>query len=248
MMSRRSFLLAIAIFACLTGGAGSGLWMLVRYEPPVYLRAAVPPGEDRHKLSEVCQYELIQLFSSLKDHEDHEERSWTHHFTDKQINSYLAEHFVQSRLEEHLLPEGIREPRIVIESDKVRLAFRYGSGLWSTVILIDLQIWLPEGEANVVALKLVGFHAGAMPISAQSLLERISEVGRNNGIAVDWYRDDGYPVALVRLQADQSHPTLELEAVQLEQGKITIQGRSRDPASLRAFLQNPFTAFKLAAD
>jgi hypothetical protein len=247
-MSRRSVLLAVAIFVCLTGGAGTGLWMLVRYEPPLYLLAAVPPGEDRHRLSADCQRELFQLYNSLRDHDDHEERTWTYHFTDKQLNSYLSEDFVRSRLEEHLLPEGIREPRVVVEADKVRLAFRYGSGLWSTVISIDLQIWLPEGEANVVALKLVGFHAGAMPISAQSLLERISEVGRNNGIAVDWYRDDGYPVALLRLQADQSHPTLELEGVLLDQGRITIQGRTRDPASLRAFLQDQLGAFKLIAE
>lgn len=244
-MSRRSFVLAVAIFVCLTSGVGAALWMLVRYEPNVYLRAAVPPGEQRHQLSEKCERELIQLYNSVASADDQE---WGHRFTDSEINSYLAEHFVQSHLNEHVLPEGISEPRLVIEADKIRVAFRYGVGLWSTIVSIDLCIWLVKGEPNVVALKLVGFHAGALPISAQSLLESITKTCQDNGIGVDWYRDEGYPVALVRFQAEQPHPTLELEVIKLDQGAIHIQGRTKDPASLRAFLENPLLGFKFFAE
>jgi len=219
--------------------------MLVRYEPGIYLRAAVPPGETRHKLSEECWRELMQLYNAVTDHEDQE---WGHQFTDGEINSYLAEHFVQSRLDKQLLPEGVSQPRIVIEPDKIRVAFRYGSGLWSTVVSIDLRLWLVKGEPNVVALKLVGFHAGALPISAQSLLESISKTCQDNGVAVDWYREDGYPVALLRFQAEQQNPTLELELIKLDQGAIHIQGRTKDPASLRAFLANPLLGFKFQTE
>ncbi|HWG45441.1 MAG TPA: hypothetical protein VN688_21945 [Gemmataceae bacterium] len=244
-MSRRSLLLAIGIFLCLTSGVGTTLWMLVRYEPRIYLQAAVPPGEARHRLSADCSRELMRLYSSVTDHDD---QAWEHRFTDEQINSYLAEHFVSSQLDKTLLPEGISQPRIVIEADKVRVAFRYGSGLWSTVVSIDLRLWLVKGEPNVVALKLVGFHAGALPISAQSLLERISETCLANGIGVDWYRDEGFPVALLRFQTEQPHPTLELELIKLEPGAIHIQGRTKDPASLRAFLETPLRDFKLVSD
>ncbi len=244
-MSRRSFFLAIGIFFCLTCGVGTTLWMLVRYEPRLYLRAAVPPGETRHQLSEKCQRELMKLLNSVTDHDDQE---WGHCFSDGEINSYLAEHFVQTRLDKQLLPEGISQPRLVIEPDKVRVAFRYGSGLWSTVISIDLRLWLVKGEPNVVALKLVGFHAGALPISAQSLLENITKTCQDNGIGVDWYRDEGFPVALLRFQAEQPHPTLELELIKLDQGAIHIQGRTKDPASLRAFLANPLLGFKFQTD
>jgi hypothetical protein len=244
-MSRRSFLLAIAIFFCLTCGVGATLWMLVRYEPGIYLRAMVPPGEARHKLSEQCQRELMSLYNSVIDQDEQE---WGHRFKEEEINSYLAEHFVQSNLEKQLLPEGISQPRIVIETDKIRVAFRYGSGLWSTIVSIDLRLWLVKGEPNVVALKLVGFHAGALPISAQSLLESITKICQDNGIGVDWYRDEGYPVALLRFQVEQPHPTLELELIKLDQGSIHIQGRTKDPASLRAFLENPLFGFKLFAE
>jgi hypothetical protein len=247
-MSRRSLLLAVAIFLCLACGVGAALWTLVRYKPPLYLQAAVPPGNDRHKLSEDCQRELSQLWYSVTNQE--EEQKWGHRFTDKQINSWLAEHFVTSRLDAEFLPEGISEPRIVIEPDQVRVAFKYGSGLWSTIVSIDLRLWLVKGEPNVVALKLVGFHAGALPISAQSLLESINEKCQEHGtgIGVDWYRDEGYPVALIRFQAEQPHPTLVLELIKLEKGAIHIQGHTKDPASLRAFLADPFASLRLATD
>lgn len=244
-MSRRSLVLAITILLCLMCGVGAALWILVRYEPGIYLRAAVPPGEQRHQMSEKCQNELLQLYNSISSPE---EQGWGHRFTDSEINSYLAEHFVQSHLNEHVLPEGIREPRLVIEPDKIRVAFRYGAGLWSTIVTIDLRVWLVKGEPNVVALKLIGFHAGALPISAQSLLESITKTCQDNGIGVDWYRDDGAPVALLRFQAEQPHPTLELETIKLESGAIHIEGRTKDPASLRAFLEDPLSNFRLVAE
>jgi hypothetical protein len=245
-MSRRSLLLAIAVFLCLTCGVGAALWILVRYEPNLYLRAAVPPGEQRHQLSEKCQKELIQLYNSVANTQ--EDQEWEHRFTDSEINSYLAEHFVQSHLSEHLLPEGISEPRLVIEPDKVRVAFRYGKGMWSTIVCIEVRVWLVKSEPNVVALKLVGFHAGALPISAQSLLESITKICQDNGIGVDWFRDDGSPVAILRFQAEQPHPTLELEMIKLETGAIHIEGRTKDLASLRAFLANPLANLRLVTE
>src|SRR5262249_12286208 len=134
---------------------------------------------------------------------------------------------------EKLLPEGISEPRVVFEPERLRLAFRYRSGLANTIVSTSLRIWLPRLEANVVALQLEGFRAGALPFTAQWLLERVSETARQNGIEVNWYRHDGYPVALLRFQADQPRPTLQLKAIQLEQGRITIHGKkSADRAAL----------------
>jgi hypothetical protein len=244
-MSRRSLLLAIGIFLCLTCGVGASLWMLVRYEPTIYARAAVPPGEQRHQLSEKCWKNLVQLYSAAASPDDQE---WSKSFTDSEINSYLAEHFVQHHLDQTFLPKGISQPRIVIEPDKMRVAFRYGTGMWSTVVSIDLRVWLVNGEPNVVAMKLVGFHAGALPISAQSLLESITETCHKSGIGVDWYRDDGYPVAVIRFQNEQPHPTLELELIKLEEGTIHIQGHTKDPASLRAFLADPLANLRLVTE
>jgi hypothetical protein len=242
-MSRRSFLLALAILFCLTFGVSAIMWLLVRYEPSVYLRAAVPAGKERHQMSENCWRELMQMYNAVTATDDQE---WAHRFTDEQINSYLAENFDLNQSDEKkILPKGVSEPRIILEKDKMRIAFRYGKGFWSSIVSIDLRVWLVKGEPNVVALKFVGFHAGALPISAQSLLESITETCKNLGVGIDWYRDDGAPVAVLRFQAEQQHPTLELEMIEMEAGAIHIQGRTKDVASLRVFLADPLASLKL---
>lgn len=241
-MSRRPLLLALVILLCLTCGVSATLWLLVRYEPSVYLRAAVPAGKERHQMSENCWRELMQMYNAVTASEDQE---WAHRFTDEQINSYLAENFGPSQGEDKILPKGISEPRIILESDKMRIAFRYGKGFWSSIVSVDLRVWLVKGEPNVVALKFVGFHAGALPISAQSLLESITDTCKNFGVGIDWYREEGAPVAVLRFQAEQQHPTLELEMIEMQPGAIHIQGRTKDAASLRAFLADPLAGLKL---
>jgi hypothetical protein len=230
-MSRRSFLLALGIFAFLGCTAATTVFLLVRYEPRRYREAALPPGPERVQYSRQFYDEFWTLVGEVTD--PNGGREWGSRFTEQQINGYLNEGFVQSGLAERLLPERIRDPRVVIEEGRIRLAFRYGdSSFWSTVISIDFGVWLSQKDPNVVALQLQGFHAGAMPISAQSLLERISEVCRQNGIEVTWYRHEGHPVALLRFQADQPRPTLQLRDVRLERGAIVIQGRSQRGALL----------------
>jgi hypothetical protein len=224
-MSRRSFfatlscvLLSLGILAIMLAG-------LLRYQRPWYKQAAMPPGPARHKYSEEFTTECIDMFANIDDG-----REWTAHFTDVQINSYIEEDFRQQGIESHLLPEGITEPRIVFDPERIHLAFRYGKGLFSTVITVDLHVWMVPQEQNVVALELEGFHAGALPISARSLLEQMSEVGRSNGIGVNWYRDPktGHPVAVLRFQEDQQRAKWVLSALRLEAGAIIFGGRSPD--------------------
>jgi hypothetical protein len=234
-MSRRSFLVAIGIVVFLAITVSTTLVLLLRYEPGHYRRAALPTGERRQRLSVDCLREFSELVSALSNDKD----DWYTRFTDEQINSWFEEAFMRCGLGEKILPEGISEPRVVFEQDRMHLAFRYHSGLINPVISIAIRIWLPRGEPNVVALQLEGFRAGAMPFAAQWLLEQISETARQNGIEVTWYRHEGHPVALLRFQYDQARPTLQLKAIQFEPGRITIHGK---PAS-RAALPYPALAF-----
>ena len=73
-------------------------------------------------------------------------------------------------------------------------------------------------------MRLEHIDAGLVPFTAQWLLERISEVARNNDIEVNWYRHEGYPVALIRFQADQARPTLQFKAVQFERDRSRSTG------------------------
>lgn len=228
-MSRKSFLLALAVALLLTGGIGATLLLLIRQEPETYRRAYVPPGPSRSQRSQEFTQEFSQLLTAVTPNA---ERDWDIRLTDEQINSYFAEDFKKTRVDERLLPEKISEPRILLEPNKVRLAFRYGSGLWSTIVSIDFGVWLTE-ETNVVALELQGLHAGSLPVGAQLFLDSLTEMAEQNGIQVSWYRSKGNPVALLRFQG-QRDTTVQLQTVQIDQGSIIIRGKPVDSSSARS--------------
>src|ERR1700722_8177361 len=163
-MSRRSFLITLGFLFVLVVGTGGVLLGMLRYEHPWYVQAAVPPGEKRVRLSNEVKREFFDLLSRMSD----SSKPWGARMTAEQINSFFEEDFIKSGLKQSLLPEDVGHPRISIEPDKIHLAFRYGSGTWSTLISLDLCVYLIQGEATTVALELEGFHAGAIPISAQS--------------------------------------------------------------------------------
>jgi hypothetical protein len=233
-MSRRSFLAAVGILALITAVVITALLLLIRYEPQYYTHARVTTSEQACVESHNFHVVVTGLISDINT-----EKQWDATFTDEEINSYLSEGFIQSGLAKQLLPDGVSEPRVVFEDDRIRLAFRLRQGLLSTVISMDMKVWLAKTEPNVVAVQLESFRAGVLPIAAHWLLESISETGRQNGIEINWYRHDGYPVALLRFQADQTHPTLVIQAVKTEKGRITIQGKSNEPGNAHAELPLP---------
>jgi hypothetical protein len=228
-MSRKSFFLGLGIIVFLAGSVSSVLALMVRHEPAVYVQKAPPLGEERKKQSDQFLAECFGLANQMQD-----KREWHGQFSEEQINSFFEDYFLNSESGKGTLPEGISEPRIGIEPDMIRLAFRYGTERWNTVISIDVRVWLAAREPNVVVLELQALRAGSLPISAQSLLDRIAETARAHNVELTWYRHNGNPVALIRFQPYQSRPTFHLTRLELQQGKIIIGGRSTDalPVSL----------------
>jgi hypothetical protein len=232
-MSRKSLLLGMAIALVLLGTVIGALTLMIRSEPGAYSRVAVPAGEERETLSRDFTANLLKLMNDIQVEDVAGEIEWGAEFTEEQLNSYFEEGFIHSGIADKMLPEGISQLRVAIEPELLRLMFRYGSGSWSTVISIDLHVWLAATEPNVVALELKRFRAGALPISAQSLLERISDALRRNGndgnsIQVSWYRLNGNPVAVLQFQSDPQNSPVRLKNLKIEQGKITLNGVSTD--------------------
>ena len=91
-----------------------------------------------------------------------------------------------------------------------------------------------EAEPNVVAVEIQGLHAGGLPFTAQSLLERVFEVAKRKNIQVTWYHYNGNPVALLNFSAGQPRPPVKLERLDLRNGALVIGGKSIE--LLRAML------------
>jgi hypothetical protein len=219
-MRRKSVIMAVGIAIVLLAAVVGVLALLMRHEPAFYQERAVAPGNTRKQQSSAFLQNFTLVLSAAKNGDD-----FNATFTEEQINSYFQENFITSGFAKNLLPENISAPRLAIEPECIRLAFRFGSMPWCSIISIDWRVWLAPKEPNVVVLELQGLHAGSLPISAQSLLEQISDIARRNNIDVTWYRHNGNPVALLRFPTD-ARSTVQLHQLQLSSGKLTIVGRA----------------------
>ena len=224
---RRSLVcLAIVLAAAATTGSYSVLRV-----PRTYARLVIPTGPDRRKLSGEFMSGVNEMMETIRTNGD---GRWQETFSADQMNSYFEEDFL--RATPFRLPERVHSPRVQIDPDHFTLAFRYGQGFWSTVVTIDTKMWLVAGERNVVAIEFQGLHAGEVPISLQSFLEQIAENARQLSIEVTWYRHGSNPVALLRFQADRENPTVVIQKLELQDGKLVIAGKSNEAAPLRTML------------
>jgi hypothetical protein len=230
-MRRKMLLLSVGLMVCSVLGLLAALVLLTRHEPSFYRNAAIPVGPQRTEWSREFDATAKNFIAWIINGGDAQTGNWNGKFGEHGINSYLAEQFVTTGLAQRILPEGVREPRIVLEQDRIRLGFRYGEPPWSTVIAIDFRVWLAQHEQNVVVLELQALHAGALPISAQSLLQQISESLRSSNIQVTWFRHNGNPTAAVKFNTDQPRPTCQVRQVELKPGTLAIFGHSSEPLS-----------------
>ena len=227
-MSRKSVLLGIAILLALLAVVTTTLALLARHEPERYGRLRLPPGPERTDHSKQFVTEFFKVINGIKNSD-----AWDVEFTEAQINSYLDEDFITSNVKDTVCPDGTSEPRVALDDGKMRLFFRYGKEPWQTVISLQIRAWLPKQEPNVIALEIQGLRAGALPIISQSLLEHVCKAARKNEIDVTWYRHEGNPVALLRFQSGP-RPTVQLQRLELHQGKLRIGGCPRDDSRAQA--------------
>ncbi len=223
VMSRKKFILLVGIPVVLLIAGGTALFLLVKHRPAFYVESAVPPGKQRKELSSRCFGLLTRLSGNIIDGKG----KWEVTFTQDEINSFFAEDFLRWGDADDLRRQGISEPRVVFDGDRIRLAFQYGSRpLWRTVVTFNVRAWLARGEVNVVALEILDRTAGAVPISAQSILDQIAEAAERNNIKLTWYRHNGNPVAVLRFQTNPLRPRAQLQTLRLVDNKLTIGGVS----------------------
>jgi hypothetical protein len=221
MFRRRPLLWAIAL---LLGGVslcfGTMLY-LARREPAFYRDAAVASEWDAREKSA----RLLTRWQDLKN-EIISRSEWGETFTAEELNCFFAEHMSRQGGLCASLPPGFHSPRIAIDGDRLKLGFRYREGFWSTIVWVELRIWLVKDETNLIAMEVCELSAGDLPFGSQSILDAISESVRSSNVDVTWYRNKGKPVGLFRLYADQPRPVAQVFTLKVEDGKIVIAGRS----------------------
>jgi hypothetical protein len=218
-MRRRSIIAMIAILLGLAVTTGTALACMLHHVPAFYRAAAVPDDEQRATKSRECVQRSIELSNDIGNG-----LPWEKEFIQDHLNSYFQEedHRSSARLIE--LPDGVRDIRFAFDQDRGRIGFQYGGGWWASIISVEFRFWLVAQKTNVVALELISFRAGALPLGTQALLDFITESARQQNIDVTWYRHDGHPVALLQFQANQQRPNTLLRRLDLKPGRVIVAG------------------------
>jgi hypothetical protein len=221
MSRRRSVLLTAALLAGTAGAAVAGGLYVIKREPDFYAKTPCPNDWDtREKAAK-----LVTRVQDLKN-DIRSKSEWGDTFTAEDLNCFFAENMGRKSGLCALLPDKLHSPRVSIENDRLRVGFRYGEGFWSTVVWVELRVWLVANETNLVAVEVCDLRAGGLPIGSQSVLDAIAEGVRGLNVEVTWYRHNGNPVGLFRFYANQPRPASQLLTLEVKDGAITIAGRS----------------------
>ncbi len=222
-MKRRRLFISGAILAGFVLAVLAFLAYLVKTPPQFYAATDLPAGEDRQEMSK----DLLALFSQTRFAITNYDPYWQASFSADQINSFFQEDYVRAGADENL-PPGFHDPRVQIEDGKLLLAVRYGSGVKSTILSLELRMWLVPGEINLLAVEVVSLRAGQLPLSTSTLLDYITAMARRENIDISWYRHEGHPVAVMRFQSDQTRPSFQFVRVELKNQELVLEGRSTE--------------------
>ena len=222
-MRRHSKYWAFLIVLTVLGAAVGTLAFFLQHEPDFYRSEWNSPADsDDSVLSGQVLTKLDTLMNDLKDNR---QTTWGSSYSAEELNAFFRDRQSGNNPLIAGLLGDVPEPRFAIRGDHLLIAFRYGEGRLSTVITLELKVWLVKDQANLLAIQFIGFRAGAVPLPKYLILDRFAEMARKHNADVNWYRHDGQPVALCQLYANQTRPDSQISTLKITDGRLMIGGK-----------------------
>ena len=204
---------ALAVVVCVVGA-----WLALSHVPRFY-RHALDTEEVRLRQG---NDELLECATALVNTVRHL-GEWYVVLTEEQVNGWLAIDLAQNHRE--LLPENVVDIRAHFENDCAMIACSYRYPGLSTIVSAKVDVYL--AEPHVIALRIHGARAGAIPVPITPLVETIGQVAEKLNLRVEWRQAHGDPVALVTLPETHRESTIyRLDVVQLREAAIYLAGRT----------------------
>jgi hypothetical protein len=204
----------------------AALWITVTHKPKFYEELIQPKvGENRVAEAKKFVAQSLQLRNDIAN-----EPTWDAVFSDREVNAWIAEELVTHFADQ--LPPEIHDPRIVFESDHLKLAFTLDQGAVHSVVWVVAKATIPE--PNVISLTLEKINAGALPIPPGQIVATITAQAKRNGLDISWSKDGSLPVATIRYKAGKSRTDVVLERLSIREGQIKLSGKSNKTATAAA--------------
>ncbi len=217
----------------------SAIWFSLTYQPSYYRAIVSLPRAQSELKAKHFVAQSLQLRNDICN-----EPTWEAVFSDQEVNAWLAEDLVTHFADQ--LPPEVHDPRVLFETNRVILAFQLEKSGIQSVISVVARPRVPEG--NTVELTLEKIRAGILPVPADNVLDHIIDHARRHGVDVQWRKQDGYPVVVLRYTPNLSRDDVQLEELDIRNGQIRLAGhsdRTRGAFDLprlpsRKFLQSTF--------
>jgi len=213
------------LFATLLLLGFAALGLALKQEPEFMTRETIvlPQADDPH-LASVTQTKLLELQNAL-EHPRPASGEWLIAFTTDELNAFLREDANQwNAVDPAIAP--LHDLRASIDGDVISIGARNGKGLWSTVVWLELRTWLIPEEPNLVAIEIVSLRSGAIPLSKNWVMDRLTRWAGDRGAELNWYRGDANPIGVCRLRARLSQPDLLLKVLIVNDDRLSIGGKS----------------------
>jgi len=226
-MRRRSLIKTLLILALLLATSFGIVGSLLKREPEFYVRENADGlrADDSVQAGKV----VTRVSELMDDMRATQKGDWGSTFTAEELNAFFRERESGTNPLTQALFADLPDPRVAIEDDRLLVAYRYGEGFWSTIIEVEVRMWLVKDQSNVVALEIVRFQAGAIPLPKNWVLDDIGAAARRLSADVNWYRKGGNPVALCKLYANQSRPETQVTTLRIGDSSLTVAGRHTGP-------------------
>jgi hypothetical protein len=207
--------------------------------PDFYRQAiSVEPQEQA-----AASQKMIEQTANLASHAQ-QPGAWEALFTVEQINGWLAVDLVKNHA--NALPPEVSDPRISITPEQVSLGCRWTGDGFSTIFSMHAELYL--AEPNVIALRVQGAHAGALPLPLADILDGITQAAEELNLRIRWLMAERDPIALITIPQPEGdeHPAVQIESLELREGAIYLAGRTLPRAAESEAAEK--TVEKAAAD
>lgn len=187
---------------------------------PEFYREAITADSQRQA---AASKEMLRTASALVNSVQ-KAGEWQAEFTEEQINGWLAVDLVENHGQ--ALPAEVRDPRVSIRPDGIKIGWRWMGEDLSAVFSLDVQLGL--AEPNVLALTIRGARAGTVPLPLSQVLDTVAEAAGQMNVPLKWKKSGGHPLALISVPAPDSDEkkAIVVERLELRQGAVYLSGRT----------------------
>lgn len=198
------------------------VWQASKAVPDFYTKALASDPSRQSEASDAMIQKTTLLVSDVQ-----KTGRWEALFSEEEINGWLAVDLQENH--RNSLPAEISEPRVVIETGGMQLAFRTRRGLIQTVLSVSLDVYL--AEPGVLGVRIRRVRAGVIPLPIGSVLDMIRDMGNRQGLMIRWQQAEGDPVAMVQIKpVVKGDKIVVIDSLELAEGEIYLSGTTEKPS------------------